>query len=67
MISKWTGTEKIGQFLILLWLKSITQIYLQTGCVQEKEILRFYMGNIFDNRQVNNFLINQEAMSTWKN
>ena len=32
-----------------------------------KEIARFYMGNRFDNRQVNNFLVNQGVMSTCKN
>ena len=35
--------------------------------MQKKEIVRFYMGNKFDNRQVNNFLVNQEVMSTCKN
>ena len=34
--------------------------------MRKKEIVRFYMGRRFDNRQVNNFLINQEVMSTWK-
>ena len=32
-----------------------------------KEIVRFYMGNRFDNRQVNNFIVNQEVMGTYKN
>ena len=35
--------------------------------MQKKEIVRFYMGNRFDSRQVNNFLVNQEVMSTCKN
>ena len=35
--------------------------------MEKKEIVRFYMDNRFDNRQVNNFLLNQEVMSTWKN
>ena len=35
--------------------------------MQEEEIVRFYMGNRFDNRQVNNFLVNQKVMSTCKN
>ena len=43
------------------------QIYLKTGYVQKKEIVRFYMGNKLDNRQVNNFFANQEVMSTCKN
>ena len=34
---------------------------------QKKEIVRFYIGTRFDNRQVNNFLVNQEVMSTCKN
>ena len=34
-------------------------LYLQTEYVQKKEIVRFYMGNRFHNRQVNNFLVNQ--------
>ena len=35
--------------------------------MQKKEIGRFYMSNSFDNRQVNNFLVNQGVMSTCKN
>ena len=32
-----------------------------------KKIVHFDMGNRFDNRQVNNFFVNQEVMSTCKN
>ena len=42
-------------------------MYLQTGYVQKKEIVRFHTDSRFDNRQVNNFLVNQEVMSTCKN
>ena len=35
--------------------------------MQKNEIIGFYMGNSFDNRQVNNFLVNHEVMSTCKN
>ena len=35
--------------------------------MQKKEIVRFFMGNGFHNRQVNNFVVNQEVMSTCKN
>ena len=35
--------------------------------MEKQENLRFYMGNRFNNRQVNNFLVNQEVMSTCKN
>ena len=45
---------------------TITEIYLQSGHVQKK-IVRFYMGNRFDNRQVNNFIVNQGVASTCKN
>ena len=33
----------------------------------KKEIVRFYMGDRFDNQQVNYVLVNQEVMSTGKN
>ena len=29
--------------------------------MQKKEIIRFYAGNRFDNREVNNFLVNQQV------
>ena len=35
--------------------------------MEKKEIVRFYMGNKFDNRQVNNFLVTQEVVSKCKN
>ena len=35
--------------------------------MQKEEIVRSYIGNRFDNRQVKNFLVNQEVMNICKN
>ena len=67
LILKWTGTGKNGvSFNIsVTWLNNLN-LFTNRICAKERN-RTFLYGQRFDNRQVNNFLINQGVMSTWKN